>query len=89
MPLTKEQKIKIIEKYGTNVKNTGACEVQVALLSERINYLTKHLENNPKDFDARRRLLILISQRKSLLSYIERNSKEKYKSLIEQLGLRK
>lgn len=89
MSITKTEKEKIIEKYGKKPKDTGSPEVQIAILTERINYLSRHLNENPKDFSARRTLSILISRRKSLLSYIERESKESYTKLIEQLGLRK
>lgn len=89
MSITKNEKAKIIEKYGKNPKDSGTSEVQIALLTERINYLSKHLTENPKDFSSRRTLSLLISRRKGLLSYLEKNSKESYSKIIEQLGLRK
>lgn len=79
---------KIIEKVGKNPKDTGSPEVQIALLTERINYLSKHLTENPKDFDARRRLSIILSKRKALLKYLERNNFDAYKKIKEIVGLK-
>lgn len=79
----------IIEKYGRKAGDTGSPEVQVALLTERINHLTEHLKEHKKDHHSRRGLLKMVGQRKGLLSYIKKNDIEKYRSLIADLGLRK
>jgi len=89
MSITKIEKTKLIERYGKNPKDSGLPQVQIAILTERINYLSKHLTDNPKDFSSRRTLSLLISRRKGLLNYLEKNSKEDYSKLIEHLGLRK
>jgi small subunit ribosomal protein S15 len=86
--LTKSDKQKIIEKFGKNPSDSGSSKVQIALLTERINYLTEHLAKNPKDFSTRRTLSILVSRRKSLLSYFKRKNKEEYLKLIEQLQIK-
>jgi len=86
--LTKNDKQKIIEKFGKNPTDSGSSKVQIALLTERIKYLTEHLTKNPKDFSTRRTLSVLISKRKSLLSYLKRENKEEYFKLIEQLGIK-
>ena len=87
--VTKEQKQEIIAKFGGDEKNTGAAEVQVALLTARINDLQKHFKANPKDHASNRGLLKLVGQRRRLLKYIKNNDIEKYRSLIAELGLRK
>jgi len=89
MSTQKIEKSKIIEKYGKNINDSGSAQVQIAIITERINYLSKHLTENPKDFASRRTLTLLISRRKGLLSYLEKNSNSEYKKIIEQLGLRK
>ncbi|MEM5947809.1 30S ribosomal protein S15 [Spirochaetia bacterium 38H-sp] len=89
MAFTKEKKKEIIEKFGGSEKNTGQAEVQVALLTERINHLTEHLKTHKKDHSTRRGLLKLVGQRRSLLKYIERKDIERYRTLINSLGLRK
>ena len=86
--LTKNDKQKIIEKFGKNPSDSGSSKVQITLLTERIKYLTKHLAKNPKDFSTRRTLSILVSRRKSLLSYFKRKNKEEYLKLIEQLQIK-
>jgi len=86
--LTKDNKQKIIEKFGKNQTDSGSPKVQIALLTERIKYLTEHLSKNPKDFSTRRALSILISRRKSLLSYFKKENREEYYKLIEQLGIK-
>ena len=86
--LTKTDKQRIIEKFGKNITDTGSSKVQIALLTERIKYLTEHLAKNPKDFSTRRTLSILISRRKSLLLYLKRKNREEYFRLIEQLGIK-
>lgn len=79
----------IIEKYGRDANDTGSPEVQVALLTERINHLTEHLKINKKDHHSRRGLLMMVGHRKGLLNYIKKNDIEKYRQLIADLGLRK
>jgi len=79
----------IIEKHGRDAKDTGSPEVQVALLTARINHLTDHLRTHPKDFHSRRGLLKLVGQRRGLLDYIRNRDVVKYRALIGELGLRK
>ncbi len=87
--VTKEQKQELIVKFGGDEKNTGAAEVQIALLTARINDLQKHFKANPKDHASNRGLLKMVGQRRRLLKYIKNNDIEKYRSLIAELGLRK
>lgn len=82
-------KKEIITKYGRTETDTGSPEVQVALLTQRINHLTEHLRAHPKDFHSRRGLLKLVGQRKGLLNYIRQRDVVKYRALIGELGLRK
>jgi len=82
-------KKEIIAKYGRNENDTGSPEVQVALLTERINHLTEHLKIHKKDHHSRRGLLKMVGQRKGLLGYIAKQDVLKYRELIAQLGLRK
>lgn len=89
MTMTKTKKKEVIEKVSARPNDTGSSSSQVALLTERIQYLSKHLTNNPKDNSSKRGLSLLISKRKKLLSYLERTNKEEYQKLIKQLGLRK
>jgi small subunit ribosomal protein S15 len=88
--LTKEDKAKIVKKYGKGDKpDPGATEVQVALLTERINYLTDHLKQHKHDHHSRRGLLMLVGKRRRLLDYLAKRDLEGYRTLIKQLGLRK
>ena len=89
MALKKEEVSSIIRKFGKNEKDTGATEVQIALITERINQLTGHCKQFKKDKSSQRGLLILVGQRRRLLKYIQRTNLEKYRSLIKELGLRK
>ncbi len=89
MTLKKEDKAVLVEKFGRDGSDTGSSEVQIALLSERITYLTEHLKLHPKDHSSRRGLLKLVGQRRRLLDYLNRKDREKYKTLLEELGLRK
>ncbi|RIH87802.1 30S ribosomal protein S15 [Meiothermus luteus] len=89
MPFTSEEKARIIEQHAQKPGDTGSTEVQVALLTERINRLSAHLTTNKKDMSAKRGLLMLVGQRKRLLRYLERKDEARYKALIEKLGLRK
>ncbi len=88
MVLTKEKKQELVKKYGKKSRDTGSPEVQVALLTERINSLVEHLKKNKKDNHSRRGLLILVSQRRKLLNYLQRNDNRKYGQLVSGLGLR-
>lgn len=87
--VTKETKQEIISKFGGNDKNTGATEVQIALLTARINDLQEHFKANPKDHASNRGLLKMIGHRRSLLKYVKNNDINKYRTLINELGLRK
>ena len=89
MALKKDDVSSIIKKFGKNEKDTGASEVQIALLTERINQLTGHCKQFKKDKSSQRGLLILVGQRRRMLKYIQRTNLEKYRSLIKELGLRK
>ena len=89
MPLTKEEKLKIVEEHGGGDKNTGATEVQIALLTSRIQQLTEHFKVHKKDHNSRRGLMKLVGQRRRLLKYLLANEPEKYQSLVQKLGLRK
>ncbi len=87
--VSKEQKAEIIKEYGRSENDTGSPEVQIALLTARINDLTEHFKNNPKDHHSRRGLLKMVGQRRGLLAYLRRIDIERYRTLIERLGLRK
>ncbi|NNM67035.1 MAG: 30S ribosomal protein S15 [Spirochaetales bacterium] len=89
MALTKEEKAKIVADFGGAAANTGATEVQIALLTARINYLTEHFQVEKKDHNSRRGLLKLVGQRRRLLRYLQNTNLEGYRSLIGKLGLRK
>lgn len=89
MSLTKDKKAELVEKYGRDGTDTGSTEVQVALLTARINELTEHLRTHSKDHHSRRGLLMLVGQRRRLLRYLERTSLERYRSLVSELGLRR
>ena len=89
MSITKENKTKVIETYQQSEKDTGSPEVQVAILTERINNLSKHFEKNPKDHASRRGLLKMIGARKRHLAYLKNKSAERYVALIQKLGLRR
>ncbi len=89
MPLEKERKQSIIQSFKIHDTDTGSPEVQIALLTERINYLTEHFKVHKKDHHSRRGLLKLVSQRRSLLDYLRSTNKERYDKLIERLGLRR
>ena len=87
--LTQEQKAEIVARFGANSQDTGSTEVQVALLTARINELTEHLREHRKDHHSRRGLLMLVGQRRRLLNYMQRNDLEGYRALIRELGLRR
>ena len=88
MTMTKEQKAQIIEEYKLHEGDTGSPEVQIAILSYRINSLTEHLKTHKKDHHSRRGLFKMIGQRRGLLRYLQKNDIERYRSLIEKLGIR-
>ena len=87
--LTTEAKLAVIKEYATHEGDTGSPEVQVAILTRRIQYLTDHLKEHKKDHHSRRGLLKLVGQRRNMLDYLRRKDIERYRSLIERLGLRK
>ena len=87
--LTPSRKKELIETYRINEADTGSPEVQIAILSERISYLTEHLKNNKKDHHSRRGLLKMVGQRRGLLNYLMKKDIERYRSIVERLGLRK
>ena len=87
--MTTERKAEIIKEYGRTPNDTGSPEVQVALLTERINVLTEHLKENKKDHHSRRGLLEMVGKRRGLLDYLKKNDLEGYRALIAKLGIRK
>ena len=89
MALAKEQKRDLIDNYKIHEKDTGSPEVQIALLSGRITYLTEHFKTHQKDHHSRRGLLKLVGQRRRLLNYLKRKDIERYKAIIDKLGIRK
>jgi small subunit ribosomal protein S15 len=89
MPFSAERKGPVIEEYRLSSTDTGSPEVQVALLTDRIVHLTSHFAEHKKDHHSRRGLIRMVNQRRKLLDYLKRKSVERYKSLIERLGLRK
>ncbi len=89
MSLSKERKQEIIEQFGGSTKNTGATEVQIALLTERIRELTEHFKTHKKDHASRRGLLKLVGQRRRLLRYLRDIDLDKYRSILQELNLRK
>ena len=89
MAFTKDRKLEVIGSYKTHTADTGSPEVQVALLSERISYLTEHFKTHSKDHHSRRGLLMLVGQRRSLLDYLKAKDITRYADLIKRLGIRK
>lgn len=87
--ITKEQKQEIVAKYGKDANDTGSTEVQIALLTARINDLNGHFKANPKDHHSNRGLLKMVGQRRSLLAYLTKVDIERYRSIIARLGIRK
>ncbi len=87
--MTKERKQEIIETYKRDEKDTGSPEVQIALLTERINELTEHLKVHTKDNHSRRGLLKMVGKRRNLLNYLSKKDEERYKTIVEKLNLRK
>ncbi len=89
MVLTTEAKKEIIEKFKLHGKDTGSPEVQIALLSNRISYLTEHFKTHKKDHHSRRGLLKLVGQRRKLLNYLKKSDINRYQNIIKELGIRK
>ncbi len=89
MSITTEKKKEVIESNATKKGDTGSPEVQVAILTERINNLSAHMQANKKDFSSRRGLLKLVANRRSLLDYLKKKDEKRYQSLIEKLGIRR
>ena len=89
MGLTKEEKLEIIKRFGSHPKDSGRTEVQIALLTKRIIQLTEHLKTHKKDHHSRRGLLKLVGQRRRLLNYLARKDVERYRKIIQELGLRR
>ena len=89
MALTKDRKAELIKSFETHEKDTGSPEVQIAILSERITYLTEHFKVHAKDHHSRRGLLMLVGQRRRLLDYVKRKDQDRYAAIIQRLGIRK
>lgn len=89
MTLTKDKKSNIVDSYKHHQKDTGSSGVQIALLTERINILTDHFKTHKKDFQSRRGLLKLVSQRRRLLDYLKKHKRDEYEGLVKNLKLRK
>ncbi|MEO0324806.1 MAG: 30S ribosomal protein S15 [Myxococcota bacterium] len=89
MALTNDRKNEIITKFKTHEGDTGSPEVQIALLTERIGYLTEHFQTHKKDHHSRRGLLKLVSRRRRLLDYVKKNDVHRYRKIIDSLGIRK
>jgi small subunit ribosomal protein S15 len=89
MPLDTEKKSEIVHKFATHTHDTGSPEVQIALLTERISYLTEHFKTHVKDHHSRRGLLRMVSKRRRLLDYLKRTSLERYRKVVGALSLRK
>ena len=87
--LTQERKQELVEKFGGSATDTGRTEVQVALLTERINMLTEHLRAHRKDHHSRRGLLMLVGRRRRFLNYLQKSDLERYRTLLRELGLRR
>ena len=89
MSITKEKTAKLIKEHGANDKDSGSSQAQIAILTERINTITDHLKVNKKDHSARRGLIAMVSRRRKLLDYINKNSNEDYMAIIKKLNIRK
>lgn len=88
MSINLKNKKEIVKKYGENDKDTGSVDVQIAMMSQKINELTEHLKINAKDFSTKRGLLMLVGRRKRLLSYLKEKNLDDYRSLVKKLGIR-
>ena len=89
MSITADKKTELIGEFGKSETDSGSPEIQIAVLSHRVANLTEHLKEHKKDHSSRRGLLTLVARRRSLLNYVKKNSEDAYKSIVEQLGLRK
>jgi len=89
MTLTKEEKAEIIRKYGDHPNDSGKPEVQIAILTKRINDITQHLQQHKKDHHSRRGLLMLVGKRRRLLNYLASKDIERYRKIVDELGLRR
>ena len=89
MAITKERKAELVKEFGKDVKNTGATEVQIAILTDEINNLTEHLKENKHDYHSKRGLLMKVGKRRSLLDYLKRTNVVSYREVIKKLNLRK
>ena len=89
MAVSKETKAKLVKKFGKNEKDSGATEVQIAILTEEINNLTEHLKTHKHDFHSKRGLQMMVGKRRSLLDYLKKKNIVSYRKIIEALGLRK
>jgi small subunit ribosomal protein S15 len=87
--MTKEEKLEVIKKYGSNEKNSGKSEVQIALLTQRINELTGHFDVHKKDHHSRRGLMMMVGKRRKLLDYLMKKDIERYRAIIKELNIRK
>jgi small subunit ribosomal protein S15 len=87
--MTKEEKVEIIKKYGQNENDSGRSEVQIALLTKRINDLTDHFDNHKKDHHSRRGLMMMVGKRRRLLDYLVKKDIERYRAIIKDLNIRK
>ncbi len=89
MPITKEDKLELVKKFGENEKDTGKPEVQIAILTARINHLTKHFAEHKKDHASRRGLMKMVGKRRKLLKYLAKIDIERYRAVLKELNLRK
>ncbi len=89
MTVTQERKRELVDRFGSESTDTGKTEVQIAILTERINALTEHLREHRKDHHSRRGLLMLVGRRRRFLNYLQRTDLERYRTLVRELGLRK
>lgn len=89
MPLTQDKKKNLIEQFRVHDGDTGSPEVQIAILTERINSLTEHFKAHKKDHHSRRGLLMLIGKRRGLIGYLQKNDTERYRTIIDKLGIRR
>ena len=89
MSITKESKISVITKYQASENDTGSSEVQIALLTERLNHLTDHFKSHDKDHHSRRGLIRIVNRRRKLLDYLKREDAQRYQKIIKELGIRR
>jgi small subunit ribosomal protein S15 len=89
LSLARDKKERLIQEFRMHDSDTGSAEIQIALLTERINHLTEHLKSHSKDFSSRRGLLKLVGKRRRLLDYLKDNDLDAYRKIVEELGLRK